>query len=433
MSHLEKTHLSIHSLLEHTLTRVNYCHDKKLPTICHFFDDPFDRTQTCSPEFANRRLLSYSPAFLSRVVRVSGLFKSKQALSVSLLGAQPLSYMASSRRKYPSNLPEPYQLRQWHDSDPFMTFFPDEEGLTAKELADTFISQTLDFQTSLDEFTRKFALGFARTLARADESMRQCQMANEEYPSEQIVFTVLLKKGDALWGELRPWLNERRELLYLIDDMKLDSAPVVPIAVSWARELTKDRKTKEFCDIFRDWIREVEEAFNDPNALKGVYRIAPDSKVERDQAMNVRATTAQKTAKNNMPSTQSRAKVMAAKIQSKDRTVQTKRWAKAVVIQDSDSEATTVFDDESETHSDVTSKGVSVSNTTDCARGRYSQILENRTHGDFQFVGAKAIRTRNNGVARQPRVPRIRPGSKSRAEAVAEWVEDVTAVQALGS
>lgn len=342
--------------------------------------------------------------------------------------------MASSRKKYPSNHPEPYQLRQWHDSDPFMTFFPDEEGLTAKELADTFISQTLDFQTSIDEFTRKFALVFARTLARADESMRQCQMANEEYPSEKIVFTVLLKKGDALWGELRPWLNERRELLYLIDDMKLDSAPLVPIAVAWARELIKDRKTKEFCDIFRDWILEVEEAFNDPNALKVIYQIAPDSKIKRDQAMNVRATTTTKTtAKNQMQGTQSRSKVMNAKIQSKDRTVQTKRWAKAVVIQDSDSEGTTVFDDESETHSDITSKRVSVSRPTDGARGRYSQILDNSTQREFQFVGGKAFRTRNNGVVMQPRVPSIRPRSKSRAKIVAEWVEDVTAEQARRS
>lgn len=338
--------------------------------------------------------------------------------------------MASSRRKYPSNLPEPYQLRQWHDSDPFMTFFPDEEGLTAKELADTFISQTLDFQTSLDKFTRKFALGFARTLARADESMRQCKMANEEYPSEKIVFTVLLRKGDALWGELRPWLNERRELLYLIDDMRLDSAPVVPIAVAWARELIKDRKTKEFCDMFIDWILEVEEAFNDPNALKEIYRIAPHSNVGRDQAMNFRATTAAKTtAKNVMQSTQSRAKVMTAKAQNKDKAVQTKRWAKAVVIQDSDSEATTIFDDESEIHSDVTSRRVRVSSPTEGARGRYSQILDNITQGEFQFVGGQALRTRNNGVARQPRVPSIRPRSKSRAGTVAEWVEDVAAEQ----
>lgn len=284
--------------------------------------------------------------------------------------------MTSFWRKYPSNLQEPYQLRQWHDSDPFMTFFPDEEGLTAKELADTFISQTLDFQTSLDEFTTNFALGFARTLARADESMRQCQMANEEYPSEKVVFTVLLKKGDALWGELRPWLNERRELLYLIDDMKIDSVPVVPIPVAWARELIKDRKTKEFCDIFRDWICEVEEAFNDPNALKGIHRVGPDSTVERGQTMNVRATAVKKRSKNDMQSTQSQAKVLTAKSQSKVRTVQTKRWAKTVVIQDSDSEATTVFDDESETHSDVTSKIASVSSPTYDARGRYSQILD---------------------------------------------------------
>lgn len=315
-----------------------------------------------------------------------------------------------------------------------MTFFPDEEGLTAKELADTFISQTLDFQTSLDEFTRKFALEFARTLARADESMRQCQMANEEYPSEKIVFTVLLKKGDALWGELRPWLNERRELLYLIDDMRLDSAPVVPIAVAWARELIKDRKTKEFCDVFRDWILEVEEAFNDPNALKKIYRIASDTKVGCHQARNDRATTTAKTTgKNIMQSTQSRAKVMTAKTRNIDRTVQTKRWAKAVLIQDSDSEATTVFDDESETHSDVTSRRISVSRPTEGARGRYSQILDNITQGEFQFVGSQALRSRNNGVARQPRVPNIRPRSKSRAGTVAEWVEDVAAKQSRRS
>lgn len=349
--------------------------------------------------------------------------------SICKYPSKPL-YMASSRRNYPSNLPEPYQLRQWHDSDPFMTFFPDEEGLTAKELADTFISQTLDFQTSLDEFTREFALGFARTLARADESMRQCQMANEEYPSEGIVFTALLKKGDALWGELRPWLNERRELLYLIDDMRLDSAPVVPIAVAWARELIKDRKTKEFCDMFRDWILEVEEAFNDPNALREIYRIAPDSKVGRDQTMNVSATTTAKTtAKNVMQSTQSREKVMTAKTQSKDRIVQTKRWAKAVFIQDSDSEATTVFDDESETYSDVTSMRVRVSRPTEGARGQYSQILDNITHGEFQFVGGQALRTRNNGVTKQPRAPTIRPRSKNRAGTVAEWVEDAAAEQ----
>lgn len=311
-----------------------------------------------------------------------------------------------------------------------MTFFPDEEGLTAKELADTFISQTLDFQTSLDEFTREFALGFARTLARADESMRQCQMANEEYPSEGIVFTALLKKGDALWGELRPWLNERRELLYLIDDMRLDSAPVVPIAVTWARELIKDRKTKEFCDMFRDWILEVEEAFNDPNALREIVRIAPDSKVGRDQTINVRATTTAKaTSKNVMQSTQSRGKVMTARTQSKDRIVQTKRWAKAVVIQDSDSEATTVFDDESDTYSDVTSRRIRVSRPIEGARGAYSQILDNITHGEFQFVGGQALRTRNNGVTKQPRVPSIRPRSKSRAGTVAEWVEDVAAEQ----
>ena len=336
--------------------------------------------------------------------------------------------MAQPRRKYPSNLPEPYQLRQWHDSDPFMTFFPDEEGLTAKELADTFISQTLDFQTALDEFTRNFALGFARTLARADELMRQCQMANEEYPSDKIVFTVLLKKGDALWGELRPWLNERRELLYLIDDMRLDSTPVVPIAVAWARELIKDRKTKDFCDMFRDWILEVEEAFNNPNALREIYRIAPDSKAEHDQAMNVRATTtANSTAKNVMQSIQSRAKFMTAKTQSKDRTVQTKRWAKALVIQDSDSEATTVFDDESEIHSDATSGIFRVSRPTEGARGQYSQILDNITHGEFQFMGGQALRTRNNEVTKQPRVPSIRPRSNSRAGTVAGWVEDVAA------
>lgn len=268
-----------------------------------------------------------------------------------------------------------------------MTFFPDEEGLTAKELADTFISQTLDFQAALDEFTRNFILGFARTLARADESMRQCQMANEEYPSENIVFTVLLKKGDALWGELRPWLNERRELLYLIDDMRLDSAPVVPIAVAWARELIKDRETKYFCDIFRDWILEVEEAFNNPNALREIYRIAPDSKAGHDQAMNVRATaTANTTAKNVMQSTQSRAKVMTAKTKSKDRTVQTKRWAKALVIQDSDSETTTVFDDESEINSNITSRRFRVSRPTEGARSQYRQILDNVTHGEFEFV-----------------------------------------------
>lgn len=309
-----------------------------------------------------------------------------------------------------------------------MTFFPEEEGLTAKELADTFISQTLDFQTALDEFTRNFVLGFARTLARADESMRQCQMANEEYPSENIVFTVLLKKGDALWGELRLWLNERYELLYLIDDMRIESAPVVPIAVAWARELIKDRKTKDFCDMFRDWILEVEEAFNNPNALSETYRIVPDSKAGHDQAMNVRAiATTNTTAKSVMQSTQSRAKVMTTKTQSKDRAVQTKRWAKALFMQDSNSETTTVFNDESETHSNMTSRRFGVGRPTEGGRSQYSQILDNVTHGEFEFMGGQALRNRNNEVTMQPREPKIRPRSNRRAGTVSEWVEDVVA------
>lgn len=296
-----------------------------------------------------------------------------------------------------------------------MTFFPDEEGLTAKELADTFISQTLDFQTSLNESTTKFVLGFARTLARADELMRQCQMANEEYPSEMIVFTALLKKGDALWGELLPWLNDRHELLYLIDDMKIDSVPVDPIPIAWAKELINDEKTKDFGDTFELWIREVEEAFNDPNALKEICRIAPDNKAESGQAINVKATSAKSIAKKDKHSIQSQAEVKTAKTQSKDRSAQTKRWAKTVIIQDSDSEATTVFDDESETHSDVTSKRLGVSSPADDARGRYSQFLDEGTEGELYFMGGRAIRTRNNGLTRQPRVPSIRPSSKSRA------------------
>lgn len=302
-----------------------------------------------------------------------------------------------------------------------MTFFPDEEGLTAKELADTFISQTLDFQNSLDDFTTTFILGFARTLARADELMRQCQMANEEYPSEKIVFTVLLKKGDALWGELRPWLNDRRELLYLIDDMKIDSAPVVPIPVAWARELIEDRQTKDFGDTFKRWIREVEEAFNDPNALKEICQIAPDNKAESDQAINVKAKSAETTSKNDKHIIQSQAKVKTAKTQSKDRSAQTKRWAKTVVLQDSDSEATTVFEDETETHSNVPSKRLGVSSPTDDVRGRYSQILDEATEGNLR----RTLRTQNDGMTRQPRVPSIWPRNKSRAGTVEEWVEDV--------
>lgn len=306
-----------------------------------------------------------------------------------------------------------------------MTFFPDEEGLTAKELADTFISQTLDFQNYLDEFTTKFVLGFARTLARADELMRQCQMANEEYPSENIVFTVLFKKGDALWGELRPWLNDRQELLYLIDDMKIDSAPVVPIPVAWARELIEDRQTKDFGDKFERWIREVEEALNDPDALKEMNQIAPNNKTESDQAINIKATTAKTTVKNDSHKKQSRAKVKAAKPQRKDRSAQTKRWAKTVIIQDSDSEATTVFEDESETHSNVTSKRLGVSSPADYNRGRYSQIVNQGIEGDLQFIGDRTLRNRNNGVTRQPRVPSVRPRSRSRVGTVEEWVEDV--------
>lgn len=306
-----------------------------------------------------------------------------------------------------------------------MDFFPDEEGLTAKELADTFISQTLDFQTSLDEITTEIVLGFARTLARADELMRQCQMANEEYPSEMIVFTVLLKKGDALWGKLRPWLNDRRELLYLIDDMKIDSVPVVPIPVAWARELIKDTKTEGFGHEFELWIREVEEAFNDPNALKEICQIAPDNKAESGQAINVKATSAKTIAKKDKHSMQSQAEVKTAKAKSKDRSAQTKRWAKTIILQDSDSEATTVFDDESETYSDVTSKRLGASNPADDARGRYSQFLDEGMEGELQFMGGRTIRTRNNRVTRQPRVPSIRPMSKSRAGTVEEWVEDI--------
>lgn len=307
-----------------------------------------------------------------------------------------------------------------------MTFFPDEEGLTAKELADTFISQTLDFQASLDEFTTDSVLEFARTLARADELMRQCQMANEEYPSENIVFTVLLKKGDELWGKLRPWLNDRHELLYLIDDMKIDSAPVVPIPVAWARELIVDRQTEDFGYIFNRWIREVEEAFNDPNALKEICRTAPDHKAESEQFIKVKATTAKTTAKNDKNGIQSQAKVKTAKIQCRDRSAHTKTWAKTVIIQDSDSEATTVFDDESETHSDVTSKRFGVSSPADDARGRYSQILDEGKEGEFPFMGGRVLRIRNNGVTRQPRVPCVRPRSKSRAGTVEGWVADVT-------
>lgn len=306
-----------------------------------------------------------------------------------------------------------------------MTFFPDEEGLTAKELADTLISQTLDFETSLDEFTTKFALAFARILSRADELMRQCQMANEEYPSEKIVFTVLLKKGDGLWGELRPWLNERCELLYLIDDMKIDSAPVVPIPVAWARELIKDRKTKDFCNIFKYWIREVEEAFNDPNALKKICRIASDKKVESDRTINCKGIAAKTTTKNIEQSSRSQAKVRTAKTQSKDQSVQTKRWAKAVIIQESDSEATTVFEDESETHFEFRSKRLGVSSPADDAMGQYCQILGKGTQGEFQPMGGKTFGTRNSGVTRQPRVPGIRSRSKSRARAVEAWVEDL--------
>ena len=311
-----------------------------------------------------------------------------------------------------------------------MDFFPDEEGLTAKELADTFISQTLDFQTSLDEITTKIVLGFARTLARADELMRQCQMANEEYPSEMIVFTVLLKKGDALWGKLRPWLNDRRELLYLIDDMKIDSVPVVPIPIAWARELIKDTKTKDFGHKFELWIREVEEAFNDPNALMEICQIAPDNRAESGQAINVKAinvkaTSAKTIAKKDKHSIQSQAEVKTAKAQSKDRSAQTKRWAKTMIVQDSDSEATTVFDDESETHSNVTSKRLGVSSPADDARGRYSQFLDEGMEGELQFMGGRTIRSRKDGVTRQPKVPTIRPMSRSSAGTVEGWVEDI--------
>lgn len=311
-----------------------------------------------------------------------------------------------------------------------MDFFPDEEGLTAKELADTFISQTLDFQTSLDEITTKIVLGFARTLARADELMRQCQMANEEYPSEMIVFTVLLKKGDALWGKLRPWLNDRRELLYLIDDMKIDSMPVVPIPIAWARELIKDTKTEDFGHRFELWICEVEQAFNDPNALKEICQIAPDIKAGSGQDINVKAikvkaSSAKTIAKKDKHSIQSQAEFKTAKAQSKDRSAQTKRWAKTVIVQDSDSEATTVFDDESETHSDVTSKKLGVSSPADDARGQYSQFLDEGMEGELHFMRGRTIRSRKNGVTRQPKVTSIRSMSRSRAGTIEGWVADL--------